>query len=216
MKLRRFSKTLTYNTWLDMRRRCYQPSRKAFRDYGGRGIIVCERWRTSFLRFLEDMGQRPVGLVIDRINNDGNYEPVNCRWTTRQESNRNKRNTITRIPFLDGETPQERKKRTVRDWSERNPEKRRQYSRKYHANNRELINERFRKRYPLIRERHLAAGRRNWPRWYAKHRDQKKAHNDAYRLKNLERLREYDRQRYRLGLHGHRKTTMIDEANLQT
>jgi hypothetical protein len=73
-----------------MMNRCTNPKRKDFKYYGARGISVCERWH-SFDHFLADMGERPIGLELDRIDNDGNYEPGNCRWTTRSEQIRNRR-----------------------------------------------------------------------------------------------------------------------------
>lgn len=72
-----------------MKNRCYDPNNVKFARYGGRGIVVCERWRDSFENFLSDMGERPKGKSIERINNDGNYEPGNCRWATQGEQMRN-------------------------------------------------------------------------------------------------------------------------------
>lgn len=83
----------TYQTWSGMRRRCTDATRKDYPRYGGRGIKVCERWQ-EFPNFLADMGEKPPGLTIDRINNDGDYEPGNCRWATRKEQ-------IHRIPFAE-------------------------------------------------------------------------------------------------------------------
>jgi len=82
--------TPEYRSWADMIRRTSDPSRRDFPNYGGRGIAVCERWR-DFPAFLADMGYRPPGCSIDRIDVDGNYEPSNCRWSTRTEQNRNTR-----------------------------------------------------------------------------------------------------------------------------
>jgi hypothetical protein len=78
-----------YHTWRTMKRRCENPNDK---DYGGRGIKVCERWRNSYDAFVADMGPKPTPKhSIDRINNDGNYEPSNCRWATMKEQLANRR-----------------------------------------------------------------------------------------------------------------------------
>lgn len=88
------------HVWAAMRKRCSNPLDPSFVNYGGRGIRVCDRWE-AFSAFLEDMAPRPTGGLLDRIDNDGNYEPSNCRWATRTEQNSNRRNCI--VVSLDGE-----------------------------------------------------------------------------------------------------------------
>ncbi len=98
------SKTPAYRVWLSMIARCTIPSATGSHDYLGRGISVCERWRHSFENFFADMGNAPSkNHSLDRFpNNDGNYEPSNCRWATRKEQNRNKRSN--KLIEIDGVT----------------------------------------------------------------------------------------------------------------
>lgn len=94
----------TYTSWSSMLTRCYNPNDKNYHYYGGRGIIVCDRWRgkEGFANFLADMGERPVGTTLDRFpnNGSGNYEPGNCRWATRAEQLRNTRATKLTIEIV--------------------------------------------------------------------------------------------------------------------
>ena len=80
--------------WIDMRRRCHQPQRPDFHNYGGRGIYVCDRWRESFAAFYEDMGPRPKGKTLDRMDNDGPYSPENCTWTDAVQQGMNRRTNV--------------------------------------------------------------------------------------------------------------------------
>jgi hypothetical protein len=83
--------TREYCSWRSMMGRCQNPNDPAWRNYGGRGIRVCHAWTQSFSAFLRDMGERPIGKELGRINNDRNYEPQNCRWETRSQQANNRR-----------------------------------------------------------------------------------------------------------------------------
>lgn len=98
-----------YVSWTAMISRCENPHRSHFSAYGGRGIRVCQRWRQSFESFLQDMGPRPRGTTLDRINVDGNYEPTNCRWATVREQANNVRDNVRLT--IDGRT------QTAAEWA---------------------------------------------------------------------------------------------------
>src|SRR6478736_4809559 len=83
-----------YYVWASMKDRCYNPNNRQFRDYGGRGITVCDRWLSSYHDFISDMGPRPEKHSIDRIDNNGNYEPGNCRWADKKTQQRNQRRAV--------------------------------------------------------------------------------------------------------------------------
>lgn len=102
------SRTPAYTSWLAMRQRCNNKKSNAYRYYGGRGIRICERWQ-HFPNFLADMGQPGKGQEIDRINNDGHYEPRNCRWASRSDQQNNRR--ANRRIKIGGVT------RTIAEWS---------------------------------------------------------------------------------------------------
>lgn len=85
--------TPEYQSWRGMRERCINLNHASFRNYGGRGIKVCDRWLYSFPNFLKDMGKRPKGASLDRINCDGDYEPSNCRWADAATQSRNRRDS---------------------------------------------------------------------------------------------------------------------------
>ena len=97
-----------YHSWRSMKGRCLNPNATGYKNYGGRGIKVCRRWMV-FKNFIDDMGEKPNGLSLDRINTNGNYSPKNCRWANIFEQNRNKRNV--KIIEFDG------KKMTIKEWA---------------------------------------------------------------------------------------------------
>lgn len=106
---RKYSASRTYKAWSNMINRCENQKVKHFKNYGGRGISVCNRWH-DFANFLADMGECPNSFMIERLDNDGNYEPGNCRWATTTEQANNKRNS--RWLVLKGE------KKTLAQWAQ--------------------------------------------------------------------------------------------------
>lgn len=86
----------TYQSWRGMWTRCTNPNVKSYKDYGGRGIRICKRWE-SFENFLADMGERPQGLTLDRINVNGDYKPSNCKWSTRKEQAMNTQKRASKL-----------------------------------------------------------------------------------------------------------------------
>jgi hypothetical protein len=86
-----------YKAWRNMKQRCYNFNNPRYEDYGGRGIKVYDNWRYSFINFLEDMGLCPNGLTLERIDNNGNYKPNNCKWATYAEQAKNRRQRIIHL-----------------------------------------------------------------------------------------------------------------------
>jgi hypothetical protein len=84
-------KSSEYGSWASMKQRCTNPMNKSYKDYGGRGIKICDRWLHSFENFYADMGPRPPGLMLEREKNDEGYNPDNCSWATRDAQNGNRR-----------------------------------------------------------------------------------------------------------------------------
>jgi hypothetical protein len=107
----RGGKRAEYHVWRSMKERCSNPNNKQYSRYGGRGIKICKRWFNSFAFFIKDMGDKPSpGMTIERINNNGGYNPKNCKWATWSEQQNNK--STTRFLVLNG------RKETIKQWSE--------------------------------------------------------------------------------------------------
>lgn len=99
-KSNKMGKTPTYKSWMSAKERCYNKNNHNYPLYGGRGIKMCDRWKNSFMEFLKDMGERPQGMTLDRINVNGDYQPQNCKWSTPIEQANNRRNNHK--VFIDG------------------------------------------------------------------------------------------------------------------
>jgi hypothetical protein len=99
-----------YHTWTSITQRCYNPKDRNYHNYGGRGITMCDRWRSSFENFYTDMGPAPKNMSIERKDNNGNYEPSNCKWATVKEQGLNRR--TTKMLTYNGET------KMMKDWAE--------------------------------------------------------------------------------------------------
>jgi hypothetical protein len=144
-----------YEIWSGIIRRCLNPSSSSYPRYGGRGISVCERWR-KFENFLEDMGPRPPGLTIDRLNNDGHYEPSNCAWRSYKDQARNKSGN-RRLTLASGESI------TLREVCERFAitEKTLRYWLRKHGNNTAAVMESLRARSSNPKSRRRVTGKEN-------------------------------------------------------
>jgi len=105
----RLSNTSTHEVWKSMRQRCNNKRNKDYKYYGGRGIVCCDRWK-RFEKFYADMGEKPEGLTLERIDNNKGYSPSNCKWVNMKEQNRNSRNN--RVIKYGGET------KCVSEWAE--------------------------------------------------------------------------------------------------
>lgn len=93
LPLHGMTNTPTWKTWRLMKRKCYEKTFAAYPDYGAKGIIVCDRWLESFQNFFDDMGERPTGMTIDRIDSKKGYDVGNCRWATNKTQGENKSST---------------------------------------------------------------------------------------------------------------------------
>src|SRR5574341_1496077 len=89
----------TYGAWINAKNRCSNSKSKYYKNYGGRGIIMCDEWKNDFRIFLRDMGEAPKGLTLDRIDNNGNYEPSNCRWTTPKQQRENQSKSVIWLTY---------------------------------------------------------------------------------------------------------------------
>lgn len=85
------TRTREYRSWESAKQKCFNPNTTGYKNYGGRGVTMCDEWASNFNAFLEHMGPRPEGQTLDRINPDGNYEPGNCRWADVRTQNSNRR-----------------------------------------------------------------------------------------------------------------------------
>lgn len=166
-------RTPTENSYHWMMCRCYRPKTNGYNNYGGRGITVCERWRNSKAAFIEDMGLRPEGCVIDRKDNDLGYFKENCRWITQAASNRNKR--MVELPYPNGVNDRERRGHVHRLWVKRNSLHRKKYIAEYWKKNKPVCSLKYRqwrlKNLEKIRERKKV--------WGAANKDKVKAYNRA-------------------------------------
>lgn len=120
------SHSAEWSAWKNIIRRCHTTTDKSYPYYGGRGIKVCDRWRDSFINFYQDMGARPDGLTLERIDNNGDYTPENCKWATRYEQGANQRSN--HLITHEGKT------QTLSEWARERGIKRSTLSGRIHRN----------------------------------------------------------------------------------
>lgn len=101
--------TAIYRTWSNIKNRCRNKNHRNYKDYGGRGVDICDEWFNSFEQFYKDVGDIPEGMSLDRIDNNKGYSKSNCRWATKAEQSKNRRNTIN-LEYMD-------KKMCLKDWA---------------------------------------------------------------------------------------------------
>lgn len=194
------SRSPTYSTWRSMLGRCSYPSTNGYHNYGGRGITVCPEWM-KFENFIRDMGERPEGHVIDRIDNDRGYFKANCRWVTKIQSARNRR--AVKIPFIEGEAAKARRLKVHRDWVQRNLTHRTEYLKNYEKTRDKQHRYKIHRAWRL---NHMAQRRAAGRKYYAAHKElAKQRHHEwrsknksylsrkatEYRLKNRERIKQW-------------------------
>ena len=193
-----------YNTWNHMRNRCNCETCDSYKYYGGRGIKVCDEWNNSFEKFVEDMGPRPEGYTLDRVDNNGNYCKENCRWATKQEQAHNTRTFISETCTVEGCTRPHKSRgmcsyHYTKWYREQHPEWNKEQNRKYRKLHPEKIKEYDKRAWQRIKndsEKHEKFKQRL--RDYSnKHREEKREKALEYYESHREERLKYAREHYK-------------------